>query len=178
VKRLIALGISIGVLAGLWTVLALSVTAIGAWTAPLVVWIGFAAWATFYAAGGRVPGLTKALGSNISGLLWGFVLLWVATRLAPGSAVVLGIFVAVAAFGMCVQAAVPLLAFIPGAFIGAACFFGNGGVFWSTLVSLVAGALLAYASELLGDVIEKALPGGSAAQPEHTTATTTGESPR
>jgi hypothetical protein len=171
VKRLIALGISIGVLAGLWTVLALSVTSIGAWQAPLVVWIGFAAWATFYAAGGRVPGLAKALGSNVSGLLWGFLLLWAATRIAEGSAVVLGLFVAIAAFGMCVQAAWAPLAFIPGAFVGAAAFFGNGGVFWATLVSLVAGALLAYASELLGDVIEKGLTPRRAGQPLPSTAT-------
>ena len=158
-KRLIALGISIGLLAGAWTVFALSVPAIGGWEAPFVVWIGFAAWATFYAAGGRLPGLTKTLGSNTSGLLWGFALLWAATQINAGSAVVLGVFVALAAFGMCVQATVPLLAFIPGAFIGAAAYFGNAGVFWSTLVSLVAGALLAYASEFLGDVIEKALSG-------------------
>ena len=170
-KRLIALGISIGVLAGLWTVLALTITSIGDWQAPLVVWIGFAAWATFYAAGGRVPGLTKALGSNISGLLWGYALLWAATQVSQGSAVVLGLFVALAAFGMCVQAAVPLLAFIPGAFVGAAAFFGSGGVFWATLVSLVAGALLAYASELLGDVIEKVLSKGRTAQPLPSTAT-------
>ena len=170
-KRLIALGISIGVLAGLWTVLALTVTSIGGWQAPLVVWIGFAAWATFYAAGGRVPGLTKALGSNLSGLLWGFALLWAATRVSEGSAVVLGLFVALAAFGMCVQAAVPLLAFIPGAFVGAAAFFGSGGVFWATAVSLVAGALLAYASELIGDVIEKVLPAGRSTTPLPTTAT-------
>lgn len=156
-KRLIALGISIGVLAGLWTVLALSVPSLGGWQAPLVVWIGFAAWATFYAAGGRVPGLTRALGSNLSGLLWGFALLWAATRVSEGSAVVLGVFVAVAAFGMCVQAAWPPLAFIPGAFVGAAAFFGNSGIFWATAASLVAGALLAYASEILADVIEKGL---------------------
>ena len=171
-KRLIALGISIGVLAGLWTVFALSVPAIGGYQAPFVVWIGFAAWAVFYAAGGRMPGLTKTLGSTLSGLLWGFALLWAATQVSAGSAVVLGLFVALAAFGMCVQAAVPLLAFIPGAFVGAAAYFGNAGVFWSTLISLVAGALLAYASELLGDVIEKALPGGRrAGRPARTTAT-------
>jgi hypothetical protein len=171
-KRLVALGISIGVLAGLWTVLALSVESIGTWSAPLVVWIGFAAWATFYAAGGRVPGLTKALGSNVSGLVWGWLLLWAATRVSEGSAVVLGLFVAIAAFGMCVQAAWPPLAFIPGAFVGAAAFFGSGGVFWATLVSLVAGALLAYASELLGDVIERLLPSRRAVQPLPSTATT------
>ena len=170
-KRLLALGISIGVLAGLWTAFALSMPAIGGYAAPFVVWIGFAAWAVFYAAGGRLPGLTKTLGSTLSGLLWGFALLWAATQVSEGSAVVLGVFVALAAFGMCVQAAVPLLAFIPGAFIGAAAYFGNAGVFWSTLISLIAGALLAFASELLADVIEKALPGGRVAQPARTAAT-------
>jgi hypothetical protein len=96
--------------------------------------------------------------------------LWAAGQVSAGSAVVLGLFVALAAFGMCVQAAVPVLAFIPGAFVGAAAYFGNAGVFWSTLVSLVAGALLAYASELLGDVVERTLPSGRAAQPLPTTA--------
>ncbi len=115
--------------------------------------------------------MTKTLGSTLSGLLWGFALLWAATQVSEGSAVVLGLFVALAAFGICVQAAVPLLAFIPGAFIGAAAFFGNAGVFWSTLISLVAGALLAYTSELLGDVIEKALTGRGAAKPVRSTAT-------
>ena len=164
-KRLIALGISIGLLAGLWTVFALSVPAIGGWKAPFVVWIGFAAWAVFYAAGGRLTGLTKTLGSTLSGLLWGFALLWAATQVSSGSAVVLGLFVALAAFGMCVQAALPLLAFIPGAFIGAAAYFGNAGVVWSTLASLVVGALLAFASELLGDVIEKALASRGVGRP-------------
>ena len=92
-------------------------------------------------------------------------------REPPGSAVVLGLFVALAAFGMCVQAAGGPLAFIPGAFVGAAAFFGNGGTIWSTFVSLVAGALLAYASELLGDLIERALPSRRAAQPLPSTAT-------
>jgi hypothetical protein len=50
-KRLVALGMAIGGLAGLCTVLAPSVTAICAWKGPLVVWIGIAAWATFYAVG-------------------------------------------------------------------------------------------------------------------------------
>jgi hypothetical protein len=170
-KRLIALGISIGVLAGLWTAFALSVPAIGGYAAPFVVWIGFAAWAVFYAAGGRMPGLTKTLGSTLSGLLWGFALLWAATQVSEGSAVVLGVFVALASFGMCVQAAVPLLAFIPGTFIGAAAYFGNAGVFWSTLISLIAGVLLAYVSERLGDVIEKALSGRRSAKPVRSTAT-------
>jgi len=158
-KRLIALGISIGVLAGLFTWVALTVTHIGGWQAPLVVWVGFGAWACFYAAGGRTGGLVKALGSNAIGLVWGWLIFWAAGHVLAGSAAVLGVFVAIASFGMCVQAAVPPLAFIPGAFVGAAAFFGNGAMFWATLVSLVVGALLAYASELLADLIERALGG-------------------
>ena len=81
------------------------------------------------------------------------------------------LFVALAAFGMCVQAAWAPLAFIPGAFVGASAYFGNQGVFWATLVSLVAGALLAFASERFADVIEKAVPGrGAASAPTATTA--------
>lgn len=158
-KRLIALGISIGVLAGLFTWVAVSVTNIGAWQAPMVVWVGFAAWAVFYAAGGRTAGLVKTLGSTVSGAIWGWLIVWAAGHVLAGSAAILGLFVAIAAFGMCVQAAVPPLAFIPGAFIGAAAFFGNGAVFWATVVSLVLGALLAFASEVLGDVIERAMGG-------------------
>jgi len=157
VKRLIALGISIGVLAGLFTWVAVSVTNIGAWQAPMVVWVGFAAWACFYAAGGRTGGLVKALASNASGVVWGWLIVQLLGHLAAGSAAVLGLLVAVAAFGMCVQAAWGPLGLIPGAFVGAASFFGTGALFWSTLVSLVVGALLAYASEVLGDVIEKRL---------------------
>ncbi len=159
-KRLVALGISIGVLAGLFTWIAGSITAIGSLATPLVVFVGFAAWAVFYAAGGRTAGLVSTLGSTLSGLVWGWLILQATLNLSNASAAALGLFVAIGAFAMCVQAAWKPLAFIPGAFIGAACFFGNGTIFWTTLISLIAGALLAYASELLGDVIERALPAG------------------
>jgi hypothetical protein len=164
-KRLIALGISIGVLAGIFTWFALTVTHIGSWQAPFVVWIGFAAWACFYAAGGGTAGLLKALASNASGAVWGWAILWVATHLSASSAAVLGLCVALGAFGMCVQAAWGPLAFIPGAFVGAAAYFGNQGIFWATLASLVLGAVLAFASERLADVIEKTLPTRRAASP-------------
>lgn len=155
-KRLIALGISIGVLAGLFTWFAGTVTAIGGWKTPFVVWVGFAAWACFYAAGGRRAGLEKTLASNVAGAVWGWLIV-TAVAHTSSSAVVLGAFVAVAAFAMCVQAAWAPLGFIPGAFVGAASFFGTGALFWSTVVSLVLGGLLAFASELLGDVIERSL---------------------
>lgn len=165
-RRLVALGISIGVLAGLFTWVAGSITAIGSLTAPLVVWVGFAAWAVFYAAGGRTAGLVSTLGSTLSGLVWGWLILKATLGIsAAGSPAVLGLMVALGAFAMCVQAGVKPLAFIPGAFIGAACFFGNGGLFWATAISLVGGALLAWLSEVLGDVVERALGGSSTAAP-------------
>jgi hypothetical protein len=103
---------------------------------------------------------------------WGWLILWAATRVSEGSAAVCGLFVALAAFGMCAQAAWGPPAFIPGAFVGAAAYFGNQGIFWATLVSLVAGALLAFASERLADVIEKTLPmrGGASSLPTTTPA--------
>jgi hypothetical protein len=156
VKRLIALGISIGVLAGLFTWFAGTVTAIGSWKTPFVVWVGFAAWACFYAAGGRRLGLQKTLAANVAGAVWGWAIVW-AVGHTSSSALVLGAFVAVAAFAMCVQAAWSVLGFIPGAFVGAAAYFGTGGLFWATVVSLVLGGLLAFASEVLGDVIERSL---------------------
>ena len=158
-KRLTALGISIGVLAGLFTWFAGTVTQLGSWQSPFVVWVGFAAWACFYAVGGGTAGLVKTAASNVSGVVWGWLIVWAAGQVVAGSAAVLGLFVALAAFGMCVQAGWPPLAFIPGAFIGAASFFGTGALFWSTVVSLVVGVLLAYASERLGDAVEKALGG-------------------
>jgi hypothetical protein len=53
VERLTALGISIGVLAGPFTWFAGTVTQLGSWQSPFVVWVGFASWACSHAAGGR-----------------------------------------------------------------------------------------------------------------------------
>lgn len=66
---------------------------------------------------------------------------------------------------MCVQARWAPLSFIPGAFIGAACYFGNSTVWESTLISLVVGAVLAYASEALGSVLTKRQTARPAGQP-------------
>jgi hypothetical protein len=106
----------------------------------------------------------RTAASTVSGVVWGWAIVWAATHLG-GSAAVLGLAVAVAAFAMCVQAAWSVLAFIPGAFVGAASFFGNQTVFWATLLSLLVGVVLAYASERLGDVVERALAGRTAEAP-------------
>ena len=166
-KRLVAVGISIGVLAGLFTWFSFGeLTHIGSWNSPLVVWVGFAAWACFYAVGGNVEGLVKAAGSTVSGLVWGWLIVEAWMHISSTSMAFLGLCVGIGAFGMCVQAAVPVLAFIPGAFVGAAAYFGYGGslafkgtgsIFASVLVSLVVGVVLAFASERGADAIERAM---------------------
>jgi Protein of unknown function (DUF1097) len=154
VRLLTALGISIGVLAGLFTWVASTVQNLGALASPLVVWVGFAAWACHYAAGGKVAGLRKAIGGNLSGLVWGWLIVQAATLLG-GTTVALSVAVAVAAFGMCMQARWALISFIPATFVGAASFFGNDTLVLTTLISLVVGALLGYASEVLGGQLMK-----------------------
>lgn len=167
-KRLLALGVSIGVLAGVLTWVGFSLPRAGTTAAVLVVWVGFAAWALFYAAGGGTGGLGKTVASTLSGVVWGWLIIQAATAAMSGNALVLGIAVAVGAFGMCVQAAWKPLAFIPGAFVGAACFFGtgaSGAAVLASAVSLVVGAVLAFASEKGADLIEPLLGRRPTARP-------------
>jgi Protein of unknown function (DUF1097) len=146
---LVALGISIGILIAVWTYIALAVAA-------LPVWAGIVAWGCFFAAGGKTTGLSKTIAANVSGVVWAFLALYAAKSLG-GSVPILSVCVGVAAFSMVLQAKIPALSFIPGAFIGAATavsvVVGAGSVFphpWiKTVIALVAGAVFGYVSELL-----------------------------
>lgn len=146
---LLALGISIGVLIAGWTYVALGPGA-------LPVWAGIVAWGCFFAAGGKTTGLTKTIASNLSGVLWAFLALQAATRLGGGTAV-LSVCVGVAALIMVLQAKVPALSFIPGAFLGAATavsvVVGANGTWTKTIIALVAGAVLGYISEMIAGML-------------------------
>ena len=146
---LVALAISIGILIAGWTYVALGVAA-------LPVWAGIVAWGCFFAAGGKTTGLTKTIASNLSGVVWAFLALEAARRFGGGLPV-LSAMVGLAAFFMVLQAKLPALSFIPGAFLGAATavsvVVGAGTTFphpWvKTIIALVAGAVLGYVSEML-----------------------------
>ena len=146
---LLALGISIGVLIAGWTYVALGPGA-------LPVWAGIVAWGCFFAAGGKTTGLTKTIASNLSGVLWAFVALQAATRLGGGTAV-LSAAVGVIALIMVMQSKIPVLSFIPGAFLGAATavsvVVGANGTWTKTIIALVAGAVLGYVSEMLAGML-------------------------
>jgi Protein of unknown function (DUF1097) len=146
---LVALALSIGILIAGWTYLALGVAA-------LPVWAGIVAWGCFFAAGGKTTGLAKTIASNLSGVLWAFVALYLWNRFG-GGVPMLSLLVGLAAFIMVVQAKIPALSFIPGAFLGAATavsvVVGANGTYTNTIIALVAGALLGYISEMLAGAL-------------------------
>lgn len=153
---LVALAISIGILIAGWTYVALGVAA-------LPVWAGIVAWGCFFAAGGKTTGLTKTIASNLSGVFWALVALYVANKMLGGGVPALSLMVGVVAFFMVLQAKIPLLSFIPGAFLGAATtvsvVVGAGSTFphpyIKTIIALVAGAVLGYLSELLAGAMTR-----------------------
>jgi Protein of unknown function (DUF1097) len=146
---LLALALSIGILIAGWTYLALGVAA-------LPVWAGIVAWGCFFAAGGKTAGLIKTITANLSGVLWAFVALYLWNRFG-GGVPMLSLLVGIAAFIMVLQAKIPALSFIPGAFLGAATavsvVVGANGTYTSTIIALVAGALFGYVSEMVAGAL-------------------------
>jgi hypothetical protein len=146
---LVALALSIGILIAGWTYLALGVAA-------LPVWAGIIAWGCFFAAGGKTTGLAKTIASNLSGVLWAALALYLWNRFG-GGVPMLSLLVGIAAFIMVIQAKIPALSFIPGAFLGAATtvsvVVGANGTYTSTIIALVAGAVFGYLSEMLAGAL-------------------------
>jgi hypothetical protein len=152
---LVALAVSIGILIAAWTYIALGTAA------ALPVWAGIIAWGCFFAAGGKTTGLTKTVASNLSGVFWAFVALYLSASL-PGVGA-LSLLFGVAALFMVLQSRIAALSFIPGAFLGAATavsvVVGAEGKFphpWArTAIALVLGALLGYLSEMLAGAMAR-----------------------
>lgn len=149
---LIAVGISVGILAGLWTA--------GSVSFGLITFAGFLSWASFYAAGGKMEGLKNTLITNFSGVFWGFIIIKLSGLFSPmlGDIAGLGLAVMFGAGAMCWQAKIPMLGFIPGAFIGCSTFFAANFDFMGSVIGLVFGAILGYISELGGLSLAKKEP--------------------
>lgn len=142
---LVALGISIGVLAGLWGQFS------GA--AGLVTWVAFLSWACFFAVGGKKEGLLKVVASNMSGVVWGLIIVFLLKTFPFQYS--LGVYLAIVVFFVCIQAKLSLLSFIPGTFVGIACYFGTSFNWQGTMIALVIGACLGFVSEYVGILLTK-----------------------
>jgi len=149
---LMALAVSIGVLIALWV-------KFGGLLVPglaIAVPAGIVAWACFFAAGGKVQGLQKAIAANLSGVIWVGIAMTIG---ATGTSNVAFIFIGIAAFLIVIQSKIALLSFIPGGFCGAALTAASGVSdvkgYLLVALSLVAGAVLGYVSELGAGVLAK-----------------------
>ena len=146
---LMALAVSIGVLIAVWV-------KVGA-MASLAVPAGIVAWACFFAAGGKIQGLQKAIASNLSGVIWVWIAMALVGAMNLGS--IAWIVIGVVAFMLVIQSKVAALSFIPGAFCGAAVTAWAAPIdpkgYLMVAVALVAGAVLGYISEMGAGMIAK-----------------------
>jgi uncharacterized protein DUF1097 len=156
---LLPISISIGVLCGLW----FHVTVLVPW---LVAWVGYAAWASFYYAGGDTEALPKSIAANFAGMIQGALFFFVWTQIGGGSMIVLSIMIGIFCFVMTMEGNLSFLDKIPGQFVGAAAYFGNLGAhegdIWvtliNTLVCMLIGNVAGLLSAKLPGIIKKPEP--------------------
>lgn len=128
---LLPVSISIGVLCGLWFQITL-------WVPWLMAWVGYAAWASFYYAGGDNAALGKSIAANVAGMVQGALFYWLWLKFGGGNLIILSAWIGVFCFTMTMEGNIPLLSAIPGQFVGAAVFFGNlGGHKGDIVVTLI-----------------------------------------
>lgn len=157
----VALGISIGVLAGVLCILCDLLAGAGVTAIMIAAWPGFVAWACYFAVGGKKEGLAKTMAANTAGVIMGVLIILLMGVLSfMGSTLSLAVAVAIGAFVLCAQAHWSPLSFIPGAFCGCASCFGFGvgtdiELLVACLLSMWVGALFAYASDIWGNAMVK-----------------------
>jgi hypothetical protein len=147
-KLLHALGLSIALLVALRVYVSIGMPDLGFYP-----WIGFVAWAAFYAAGGGRDGVFKPLAASTVAILLTALTMYAVGQAGGGLGAMIGL-VAVLAFVLVVLSDVAALSYTPAAFLGAATYFGSGGrvdeSILFVILSWIAGLALGYASEALG----------------------------
>ena len=163
-----ALAVSIGLLGGLATYAFLA----DHFGLGLQIWAAFIAWACFYHCGGKVGGLGATISANVWGVIMAAVALIVFSNVGIGLAtpVWAGICVGLAVFVMLLATQIPFLSAIPATVYGFAATAGYvlltngaGNLMDPSLknpavviaMSMIAGAILGYISEMLAGVLAK-----------------------
>lgn len=147
-KLLHALALSIALLVALWVYLSIGLPGL-----KLNAWIGFVAWASFFAAGGGGSALYKAGIPAFAAIVLTALTMHLVGAAGGGLAALIAL-VAVLAFVLVAMADITALSYTPAAFLGAATFFGAGGEPLEKLVAVsltwVVGLTFGYASESVG----------------------------
>ena len=141
----VALALSIGILAGIWTYVS--------GLLALLTWPAFIGWACFFATGGDAKSILKAGVPVISGVILG----WIGVKIAPFFGATFGVPIAITiiAIIMVLLIKVKGFEFAPGQFAGAASFFGASANLLPALLPLVIGILLGYVSAVLPQLVVK-----------------------
>jgi hypothetical protein len=140
---MVKLGISIGVLAGIWVWLS--------GVLGVATWPTFIGWALFFAAGGDHKATYKAALPLITGTLLG----WVAVMTAPylgGIAVTVGIVAVI----MTVMGLIPGFELVPAQFASCAAFFGMGATtaaITGNLIPILIGVAFGWLSAMLPKLV-------------------------
>ena len=128
--------LSAGLLSALWAGMADLLS--------LVTWIGFLGASTYFAQSkSNFQGVLLSWCTNLSGVFWGYLVI-------NGSGyfdipLVGYLFTGIVTAGMCLQASIRKLSFIPGTFIGSCSTFAMQGDVASVIPALIIGAPLGYA---------------------------------
>ena len=143
-------GVSLAVVVAVWTAISeMARVNLSLW--PVIVALGCS-----LAAGSGIPGLQRTLAGTISGVVWALVAHAV-TRALGGQDLVQALVLGGAAFGMVLQARLPLLSYTAGAFAGAGVAMGlravtlQGGV--RVAIALAVGAVLGFVAERLPQLV-------------------------
>jgi hypothetical protein len=153
----IKMAIVVGLLAGGWAFVALTVGEFAGVT--LHAWPVFLAWALFFAAGADNNAAIKVATSSVWGIVWGYLSVYVGMTLLGGTLGVpagIGLAVAVlAALIVIMMTDIKFLSFGPGAFATWAVYFGTNFDFVGSIAMLMVGVILGVVSVKLTALISK-----------------------
>ena len=148
-------GLSLGAAVAVWTIIS------HVFNLPLQLWPVIVGLGLFLAAGGGMSGLQQSAAGSAAGVVWAMVYVTVSGALGRQEildALVLG----AVAFGMVLQARVPLLGHTGSTMAGAAVAVGVMGMRTVTLqggirvaIMLAIGAGLGYGAELLAGMMKQ-----------------------
>ncbi len=148
---LLPVSISIGVLCGIW----FHITVMIPW---LAAWVGYAAWASFYYAGGNQEALWKSIAANVAGMVQGALFFWLWVTFGAGNMLLLSAWIGLFCFVMTIEGNIPLLSAIPGQFVGAAVFFGNLGGHKGDIVATLVNTFVCMLIGNFAGIISAKLP--------------------
>ena len=152
-KPIFFLAAIIAGLVAIWTYISIGIPEL-----HLIPWIAFVAWAAYFAGGGTALAAKNSLSAGIVAIFLAAVTLYLINIMGGGLYIMMVLF-PIMAFLLVIMARVGGLTYTPAAFLGAASFFGNGGMVDITILyvisSWIAGIGLGIATIAINRLLNK-----------------------